>query len=402
MNTARRPLRWVCALLALLLAGIPAAVAEGSFEAVVAVESMNVYAQAAPHGQVGTLPKGTVVTVNAWSGNAALISGGGVTGIARVSDMSRAEATQEGASTQTMVTNRDTRVYQRPSTASRYVNLQAGTELQLLAVNGSAARVSMDGRVGYTAYKHLSEPGTVTQTEPQTANLDDGVSVVQTGNMAVVTTQTVQIYEFADFSGSSVTVKENTALTLLAYLSDCAMVSRNGTIGYTQLSGLKKSSAAKSDDSDAKLKANPFSNGSSEYTIFAFLTGEMGLNRAAAMGVMANMYYESGYRPAIDGDSGTSYGICQWHAGRKTNLINWCTENGLDYNTLDGQLRFLKYELSTRYPSVDSYIRQVENTADGAYDAAYYFCFNFEAPANRTAQSTKRGNYAKDTLWPKR
>ena len=86
---------------------------------------------------------------------------------------------------------------------------------------------------------------------------------------------------------------------------------------------------------------------------------------------------------------------------RKTRLINWCTEKGLDYNSVEGQMRYLQYELPNFYPSVDSYIRQVENTAEGAYDAAYYFCFNFEAPANRTAQSTKRGNYAKDTLFPK-
>ena len=127
----------------------------------------------------------------------------------------------------------------------------------------------------------------------------------------------------------------------------------------------------------------------------------MKLNRAATMGVMANIYFESSYKSVIDGDGGTSYGLCQWHAGRKTRLINWCTENGLDYNSVEGQLRYLQYELPNFYPSVDSYIRQVENTAEGAYDAAYYFCFNFEAPANRTAQSTKRGNYARDTLFPK-
>jgi len=127
----------------------------------------------------------------------------------------------------------------------------------------------------------------------------------------------------------------------------------------------------------------------------------MKLNRAATMGVMANIYWESGYKAVIDGDGGTSYGLCQWHAGRKTRLINWCTEKGLDYNSVEGQMRYLQYELPNFYPSVDSYIRQVENTAEGAYDAAYYFCFNFEAPANRTAQSTKRGNYAKDTLFPK-
>ena len=56
--------------------------AEGSFEAVVSAESMKVYAQAAPHAVIATLTKGTTVTVNAWSGRAALISHDGVTGIA--------------------------------------------------------------------------------------------------------------------------------------------------------------------------------------------------------------------------------------------------------------------------------------------------------------------------------
>ena len=136
-------------------------------------------------------------------------------------------------------------------------------------------------------------------------------------------------------------------------------------------------------------------------SLIFFLINEMKLNRAATMGVMANIYFESSYRPVIDGDGGTSFGICQWHAGRKTNLINYCNEHGLDYNTAEGQLKFLQYELTNRYTSVDKYIRQVENTADGAYDAAYYFCFNFEAPAARTSQSTKRGEYAKDTLYVK-
>ena len=403
MNTGKQILRRLCVLLTLLAMVAPAALAEGSFEAVVSVDSMKIYDQAAPHAQLGALPRGTVVTVTAWSGSAALISYNGTTGIARVSDMRRDTGdSQDGDSARTMVAGRDTRVYQRASASSRYVNIKAGTTLQLLSVNGNTAQVSLDGRVGYTLYSHLSEPGAITQPESGSAEKDEGATVVQTGNLAVVTTQAAQIFEFADFSGSSVTVKKGTELTLLAYLGDCGMVSRNGTIGYTSLSGLKKSDGSKSDDSAGASKANPFANGSNEYTIFSFLTGEMGLNRAAAMGVMANIYYESGYKAVIDGDGGTSYGICQWHAGRKTNLINWCGDNGLDYNTLEGQLQFLKYELPTRYPSVDKYIRQVDNTADGAYDAAYYFCFNFEAPANRTSQATKRGNYARDTLWPKK
>ena len=79
--------------------------------------------------------------------------------------------------------------------------------------------------------------------------------------------------------------------------------------------------------------------------------------------------------------------------------MDYCAENGLDYTVLDAQLKFLKYELTGRYASVHSYMKGVENTADGAYDAGYYFCFNYEAPAARTSQSTKRATYARDTLW---
>ena len=380
--------------LAILLTGLPCAAAAGSFEAVVTVDAMNVYAQAAPHDLVGTLPRGTTVTVLKWSGKAALISSGNVSGIARVSEMSRVAPTptpaQTPAPSQTMVTNQRTRVYRQPTSTSRYATLEAGITVQVLSVNGNYARVSMNGNVGYMLYSHLSQPA-ATDAPAQTS-------------IPVVTLIEAQIYENPNYSGQAVTVRKGYKLTLLAVDGEVAMVTRNGMIGYLPVACLKKdgSPAPTEGMSEAKSKRNPFDAGSNEYVIFDFLINDMKLNRAAAMGVMANIYYESGYKPVIDGDGGTSYGICQWHAGRKNNLINWCTENGLDYNTLEGQLKFLQYELPTRYPSVDSYIRQVENTADGAYDAAYYFCFNFEAPANRTAQSTKRGNYARDTLFPKK
>ena len=46
-------------------------------------------------------------------------------------------------------------------------------------------------------------------------------------------------------------------------------------------------------------------------------------------------------------------------------------------------------------------MKNVENSADGAYDAAYYFCFNFEAPANKASKSTSRGNNAKNIFYPR-
>ena len=138
-----------------------------------------------------------------------------------------------------------------------------------------------------------------------------------------------------------------------------------------------------------------------EHTVYNFLTQVMGLNRAAACGVVANIYCESGFNPTVLGDGGTSYGICQWHAGRYTNLKNWCSNNGKNYKTLDGQLWYLKYELESSYTSVLNAIKKVANTAEGAYNAAYQWCKNFEVPADTEKTSKSRGNLAKNTYYPK-
>lgn len=138
---------------------------------------------------------------------------------------------------------------------------------------------------------------------------------------------------------------------------------------------------------------------SNEQIIFDFLREEMGLNSAAACGVLANIYYESDFDPHNIGDYGTSYGICQWHDSRWTDLKNYCAANGYDWTTITGQLYFLDYELATSYPSTYSYLHSVPNTADGAYDAAYYWCYYFEIPANRASMAVMRGNLAKNSYW---
>lgn len=138
-----------------------------------------------------------------------------------------------------------------------------------------------------------------------------------------------------------------------------------------------------------------------EETFVNFCREVLGLNLAGALGAVVNVGCESNFKTGAIGDSGTSYGICQWHAGRYTNLKNWCAANGLDYTTLDGQLWYMKHELETSYSAVLSYIRSVANTADGAYNAAYRWCLKFEVPANTEATSQKRGNIARDTYWPK-
>ncbi len=134
--------------------------------------------------------------------------------------------------------------------------------------------------------------------------------------------------------------------------------------------------------------------GDYEKDIFYFLKNEMGMNDAAACGILANIEEESGFRPTLSGDDGTSYGICQWHGSRFTDLKNFCSEKGYSYKTLTGQLYFLKHELEARYPTMLSKIRRVENTAEGAYSSGYTFCYDFERPSNKEYKSQLRGESA--------
>ena len=133
--------------------------------------------------------------------------------------------------------------------------------------------------------------------------------------------------------------------------------------------------------------------------IFSILTQKMGYTEAAACGIMANIRCESTFNPHAWNAGGGSYGLCQWTGGRYGRLRSWCGSNGYDYTTIDGQLAYLEYELQNHYPGVEKYIRSVENTSSGAYDAGQYYCYHFEAPASRGSVSVYRGGLASGTFW---
>ena len=113
--------------------------------------------------------------------------------------------------------------------------------------------------------------------------------------------------------------------------------------------------------------------------IYNYLTSKYGYNKAAACGILANIRYESNFISDI-GDY--YYGLCQWGGSRKDNLYSFCQNNGLDATSIEGQLAYLDYELSNSYPSVKSYLLNIENSSSGAYSAADYFCRNFEGAAS--------------------
>jgi len=179
---------------------------------------------------------------------------------------------------------------------------------------------------------------------------------------------------------------------------------------FTKISDYIKEVAAayKSGDTDASnvvLNLEGFSTAGTASTgnatqdeIYNYLSSQ-GFNNAAICGILANIEHESNFNTTAVGDSGTSYGICQWHNSRWTNLSNYCSSNNLDSSSLEGQLSYLVYELKNNYSSVYNTLKSVPNTAEGAYQAAYVWTTDFEIPADTTNQANSRGSTAQSSYW---
>lgn len=159
-----------------------------------------------------------------------------------------------------------------------------------------------------------------------------------------------------------------------------------------------------------------------EATIYKFLTETMGLNCAAACGVLANFWAESGFKPknlqnsyesklgytddtytaAVDNGSygnfikdAAGYGLAQWtYWSRKQGLYEYAKAQGKSIGDLIMQLEYFAKEIKG-YSSVWKTLQGVANTADGAYKAAYDMCYSYEAPAAKETSSVTRGNKAK-------
>lgn len=138
--------------------------------------------------------------------------------------------------------------------------------------------------------------------------------------------------------------------------------------------------------------------------VFKQLTTKLDLNPAAACGVMANIERESNFDPTLvitDSNGLPSGGLCQWNGGRFNNLKNYCRNFGYDHLTIEGQIAYLSWEMaSNSYGFVYDYLKSLPNNADGAYKAAWYWCYYFEIPSDRATKAAQRANNAKNNYWP--
>lgn len=118
--------------------------------------------------------------------------------------------------------------------------------------------------------------------------------------------------------------------------------------------------------------------------VYKFLTKEMTpkLTKEQAVGVLVNIMHESdfNYTATEHSDGSGGYGLVQWTGGRRTNLVTWCNNNGVKYNTMEGQCKFLEYEFSSSAVWTNSGVNGFLQCSS-AYDAGRYFLKYFERPA---------------------
>lgn len=174
-----------------------------------------------------------------------------------------------------------------------------------------------------------------------------------------------------------------------------------GSTSSADILELDFDSMASSTDSSAKTGGGYNSDGSTAQEVQASVYDELsalGYSRAGICAILANMQAESAFDLTAVGDGGTSFGLCQWHDGRWNNLNSFCEQNGLDPNSVKGQVAFLDHELKTGYPDLYNQLQNGDDTQENAQNLAKIWCTDFERPANASDRAVERAGYV-GTYW---
>lgn len=312
-------------------------------------------------------------------------------------------------------------------TSSSIGTIKKGASVTVYAYNDVWARVKISGKYGFCFKDNLTRvSASVTPTpsptpKPETTQKPNS-PVFYEEYPAKVNASALRVYETASKSGKYLgSMKRGTICTVHAYDDYWAYISLNGRYGYCAKSYLVRAETqtalptptttptptptpAPAPDEiipNLPMDQEAIFNGnySNEEIIFLFFTNIAGYSEAAACGIMANMKKESGFRPNAISSGGGYHGLCQWSKTRFQTITNYCEKYGFDPYSLEGQLNYMMHELATT--AYGKNLAKFDNTAQGAYDAGYYFCYNYERPSNKAAKSQERGNLAKNTYWAK-
>jgi len=144
------------------------------------------------------------------------------------------------------------------------------------------------------------------------------------------------------------------------------------------------------------ITTNPTGNGTAqpdnrpvsdkELSAVRYLMGK-GYTSQQAAGIVANLSLESGMSTTVLGDDGTAIGLAQWRLDRRSEL-----QRRPNWNTMEGQLDFVDYELKT-YPRFGG--AELRN-ATSPSRAAEVFTRKYERPRDPDGDSAKRAARAEE------
>lgn len=262
------------------------------------------------------------------------------------------------------------KVYYPRMVGHRFTVIEKGTKLtnhslkyQPEPLPGNLIRVQIeeDSEEAVTSLWNRNGAGTATESETDDALVDLLGYIVGVNDVAQTTkdddvkeindgSKTCRVEAIGDWAmqtGWSVSIDSALKTEAQLYIESDVHYYENG-IHTMELELSYENSMDEIENQEIEQRSDSsgiFGTGSVEEQVWNFLRAN-GFSAAAAAGIMGNMFAESGFIVDVEEyGGGGGYGLCQWTGSRRTDLINWCTNNGYDYTTLEGQLNFLLYEV---------------------------------------------------------
>ena len=178
-----------------------------------------VYADASFGERIGSIARGSYLTVNAETNGVADITYYGKDGYMPVSALTYVQGEAEDA-----VLTRQTRFYQSPDKNSAYGPLDAGTAVRLMSVNGDWAMIEYNEHIGFVMRSDLrteSEGGAQATAAPEP---EQGGAVVRETFSAIVNRDGAYVYRERSTASQRMQVARGRALTVVAYNDEWAQV----------------------------------------------------------------------------------------------------------------------------------------------------------------------------------
>ncbi len=147
------------------------------------------------------------------------------------------------------------------------------------------------------------------------------------------------------------------------------------------------------DPSDPRPKplAIAFVDGGENMKSICLSLKSSGFSNNGVAAILTNINAESSFNPNAIGDSGTSYGLCQWHNERWDNLKAFTSA----WQTVEGQLQFLSHELQTGYMGLYNSLFSGSSSANTLADN---YCVQFERPADTEYTCQTRADTYSSTM----